>query len=468
MTRKRGSSRGKITPIIGLQWGDEGKGKFIDFLVMSLSKMRKLLVARFGGGANAGHSVFFEDKQFVFHIVPSGILQKNTQNLIGAGVNIDVDSLKKEIREIKDIAPWWHRNLFVAREASIVVPTAKIIESVEKNKRGFGNIGTTGRGIGPTYSDFYGRTDDLAVYEILDKKFFKKRYNEIKKSHLKKIVGRYGAQIDKKKLAEMEKSFFRGVDFLRTLNIVSCQDFVSGAEIQGRQMIAEGAQGTLLDVRFGTRQDVTSSHTTSAGVCVGLGVPPSAIGNVLGICKAYATRVGNGPMPTEIGGMKSFEWASSYKRMHEENLNYDINDANPLQQGIALRTIGKEYGATTGRLRRVGWLDLPLVKYAIALNGVTHLGITKLDILDDLKKIPVCVSYKNFDYIDMNELDKAKPVYRLFKGWQKSTQGCTSYKDLPKEAKIYLKFIEKELGVPIAFISTGPKRNEMIDLKKFG
>src|SRR3989338_7299488 len=458
--------KSKITPIIGLQWGDEGKGKFIDFLVTSLSKKYKLLVARFGGGSNAGLSIFWGDRKIVFHVVPSGILEKKTHNLIGAGVNIDVVSLKKEINEIKNIAPWWHSNLFVAKEASVVVPTAKLIESVEKNRRGFGNIGTTGQGVGPTYSDFYGRTDDLAVYEIEDEKFFKKRYRDIKNSHLKTLSDKYGAQVDKKELAKAEGAFFEGVNFLRTLNKVSCPGFLAKTRESGRQIIAEGAQGTLLDVRFGTRLDVTSSHTTSAGVCTGLGIPPSTIGNVLGICKAYATRVGNGPMPTEVGGKKSYEWASTHKRVDEKNLNYDVNDKNPLHQGVALRTIGKEYGATTGRLRRIGWLDLPLAKYAIALNGITHLGITKMDILDNLKKIPICVSYKNFNYVDMNELQKAKPVYKIFLGWESSTKGCTSYKDLPLKARAYLKFIEKELGIPIAFISTGPERSEMIDMKK--
>lgn len=457
----------QVVPVLGLQWGDEGKGKFIDFLVKTKSKKEKLLVARFQGGSNAGHSIFFEDKQIVFHIVPSGILEKNTHNLIGAGVNIDVVSLKKEINEIKSFTPWWHKNLFVSREANIVVPTAKLIEGVEKNRRGFGNIGTTGKGIGPTYSDFYGRTDDLAVYEIEDEKVFKKRYQEIKNSHLKTLSGKYEAKVDEKKLLEAEKIFFDGVKFLRTLNIVSCHNFLTNARNKGRQIIAEGGQGTLLDVRFGTRFDVTSSHTTSAGVCAGLGLPPSTIGNTLGVFKAYATRVGNGPMPTEIGGKESFKWASIKKRKDEENLNYDINDTNSLRQGIAIRAIGKEYGATTGRLRRVAWLDLPLMKYAIALNGITHLGITKIDILDDLKKIPVCVSYKNSTYIDMNKLDKMTPFYKTFPGWKKSTRGCTSYKDLPKEAKTYLKFIEKKLGVPIAFISTGPKREEMIVMKKF-
>lgn len=463
--------KNKITPIIGLQWGDEGKGKFIDYLVTNWSKRHKLLVARFQGGANAGHTVFFDQKnkqmQFVFHIVPSGLLEKNTINLVGAAVNIDVDSLKKEIEEIKAIAPWWKKNLFIAKEANVVVPTAKLIEAVEKNRRGFGNIGTTGRGIGPTYSDFYARTDDLAVYEVADKKLFQKRYREIKNSHLDTITKKYGAKLDQKKLAEMEKSFFAGVEFLRKLNTVSSASFLSQAKREGRVILAEGAQGTLLDVRFGTRFDVTSSHTTSAGVAPGLGVPPQDVGTVLGICKAYATRVGNGPMPTELGGVAAFKWAGTHKRKDEENLAYDINDRNALHQGIALRTLGSEYGATTGRLRRVGWLDLPLLKHAISLNGSTAIGLTKLDILDGLKEIPVCVAYKNAKEIDMNNLEKVKPVYKVFKGWQGSTRGATLYKELPKRAKEYLKFIEKELGVPIVFISTGPKRNEMIDLKKF-
>lgn len=461
------AKEGLVDVIVGLQWGDEGKGKFIDTLVKSLSKKHKLLVARSQGGANAGHSILWGNKKVVFHIVPSGILEKNTHNLIGAGVNIDVVSLKTEIDEIKNIAPWWHKNLFIAKEASVVVPTAKLIEGVEKNRRGFGGIGTTGKGIGPTYSDFYGRTDDLAVYEIEDEKSFKQRYEEIKKSHLKKLSGRYDTKIDKKKLTNDEKTFFEGVKFLRNLNLVSCHDFINKEIKSGKKIIAEGAQGTLLDVRFGTRFDVTSSHTISSGVCVGLGIPPRSINKVLGVMKVYATRVGNGPLPTEIGGKKSFKWAKIKKRTDEENLNYDINDKNPFKQGIALRSLAREYGATTGRLRRVGWLDLPLARYAIAINGLTHLGITKIDILDTFKEIPICISYKGNKPIDMNQLDKVKPVYKIFPGWLKNTRGCTSFKDLPKKAQSYLKFIEKELGVPIAFISTGPKRDEMIDLKKF-
>ena len=460
------TKKGFIDVVVGLQWGDEGKGKFIDYLVTSLSKKGKLLVARFQGGANAGHSIFWGDKQMVFHVIPSGILEKNTHNLVGAGVNIDVISLKKEAEEIKEIAPWWKDNLFIAKEASVVVPTAKLIEGVEANRRGFGGIGTTGRGIGPTYSDFYGRTDDLGVYEIEDEKFFKKRYEEIKKWHLKTLSGKYSAPLDEAKLAQDEIVFFEGVKFLRSLNLVPSHSFLTKERKEGRRVIAEGAQGTLLDVRFGTRSDVTSSHTVSAGVCVGLGTPPSAIGNVIGVFKAYATRVGNGPVPTEVGGRDSFEWAGTHKKKDEENLGYDVNDSNPLHQGIALRSLGKEYGATTGRPRRVGWLDLQLLKYAVAINGVTHLGITKMDVLDSLKEIPVCISHES-EEIDMNKLDQAKPIYKIFPGWQKNTAGCTSYADLPKEAKTYLKFIEKEVGVPIAFVSTGPKRNEMIDLKKF-
>jgi adenylosuccinate synthase len=268
-------------------------------------------------------------------------------------------------------------------------------------------------------------------------------------------------------LAKDEAAFFAGIDLLRKLNIISCHNFTKSEIKAGRQIIAEGAQGTLLDVRFGTRLDVTSSHTITAGIFVGLGIPPSSLGRVIGVAKAYATRVGNGPVPTEIGGKESFRWASVHQRKDEENLDYDMNDSNPLHQNIALRALGKEYGATTGRPRRVAWIDLPLLKYAIALNGVTHLGITKMDILDTLKKIPICVAYKNFKEVDMNELEKAKPVYKVFPGWKKNTRGCTSYKDLPKEAKNYLKFIEKELEIPIAFISTGPERSEIIDLKKF-
>lgn len=452
----------KAIVILGLQWGDEGKGKFIDFLVLSLSKMTKLLVARFQGGSNAGHSIEFGNRHVVFHALPSGMLEENTKNLIGAGVNLDLVSLKKEVEDIKDIAPQWKNNLFIAKEASVVVPTAKLIDNAQEQARGKGKIGTTGKAIGPTYSDFYGRTDDLSVYEAVNEEIFNKRYQDIKKSHLETLTKKYGFVINEEELKKQEEEFFEGVKFLRDLNIVSSMSFTN-SEMEDLQLLAEGAQGTLLDVRFGSRRDVTSSHTTSAGACVGLGISPQSIGEVIGVFKAYATRVGSGPFPTEIGGNQAYLWSGNHTRSDEENFNYDINDPDPLHQEIALRTLGREYGATTGRLRRCGWLDLPLLKYAIELNGVTKLGITKLDILDTLDEIPVCVSYENLKNVDMDKLHEVKGVYKKFPGWKKSTKGLTNYDELPNEAKEYLRFIEKETGVPIAFISTGPKRDEMIE-----
>lgn len=452
----------KAKVILGLQWGDEGKGKFIDYLVTSLGQNEKLLVARFQGGSNAGHSIQFGDKSFVFHAIPSGILEKNTENLVGAGVNLDVVSVKKEIEEIQSIAPWWKENLYIALEATVVVPTAKLVDNAEEAGRGAKKIGTTGKAIGPTYSDFYARTDDLGVYEALNEEVFQKRYKEIKESHLRTLKGKFGFEVNEEEFKAEEERFFDAIKFLRTLKTVSCHSFLEERIKNGSQILAEGAQGTLLDVRFGSRRDVTSSYTTAGGVCVGLGVAPSKIGDVIGICKAYATRVGSGPFPTELGGKDAREWADTHKRVDEEGLNYEINDNDPLHQGIALRTVGKEYGATTGRLRRCGWLDLPLLKYAIAINGVTELGITKLDILDDLKEIPICVGYEGRDYVNMNDLENATPIYKKLPGWQKSTKGSTSYEDLPQEAKEYLNFIERETGVPIKLVSTGPKREEMI------
>lgn len=455
------SAKKKIQVILGLQWGDEGKGKFIDFLVLLLARAERLLVARFQGGSNAGHSIEFGDRQVVFHSLPSGMLEKNTWNLVGAGVNVDVLSLKKEIGEIESFAPWWRANLFVAREACVVVPSAKLIEAAEEASRGAGKIGTTGKAIGPTYSDFYGRTDDLSVAEAIDEAVFAERYQKIKESHLKTLKDKFVYEYDAAAFAADEKEFLAGVAFLRTLTVVACHPFMQKAMAE-RAVLAEGAQGSLLDVRFGTRRDVTSSHTTSAGACVGLGVAPSDIGSVIGVCKAYATRVGSGPFPTELGGAEGYEWARTHTRADEADLGYDMADENPLHQGIALRTLGKEYGATTGRLRRCGWLDLPLLKYAIALSGVTELGITKLDVLDTLAEIPVCVGYEGREGADMNALDAAKPVYKILPGWQSATKGMTSYGDLPPQARAYIEFIEREAGVPVRLISTGPKRDEMI------
>jgi adenylosuccinate synthase len=452
----------KVKVILGLQWGDEGKGKFIDYLVTSLITNEKLVVARFQGGSNAGHSIQFGDKSFVFHALPSGVLEKDTENLVGAGVNLDVVSIKKEVEEIQSIAPWWKENLYIALEASVVVPTAKLVDNAEEAGRGVKKIGTTGKAIGPTYSDFYARTDDLGVYEAINEEVFQKRYKEIKESHLRTLKGKFGFEVNEEEFKQEEEKFLEGIKFLRTLNLVSCHNFIEDRFKKDSQLLAEGAQGTLLDVRFGSRRDVTSSYTTAGGVCVGLGVAPSKIGEVIGICKAYATRVGSGPFPTELGGKSASLWADTHKRVDEEGLNYEINDTDPLHQGIALRTVGKEYGATTGRLRRCGWLDLPLLKYAIAINGVTELGITKLDILDGLKEIPVCVGYEGINEVNMNNLNNVVPVYKNLPGWQRSTKGTTFYDELPKEAKEYLNFIEQETGVPIKLISTGPKREEMI------
>lgn len=452
----------KILVVLGLQWGDEGKGKFIDFLVLLLSKLYKLTVARFQGGSNAGHSIEFDDKHIVFHSLPSGMLEKNTENIIGAGVNIDVVSIKKEIENIKGIAPWWRDNLYIAKEATVVVPTAILIDQAEESSRGNKKIGTTGKAIGPTYSDFYGRTNDLSVYEVLDEKVFLAHYSEIKQSHMLTLKSKYNFSFDEKLFENNEQEFFDGIKFLRTLKIISSYEYFENSMKNQRQIIAEGAQGTLLDVRFGTRRDVTSSHTTSAGVCVGLGVAPKHIGEVLGIFKAYTTRVGSGPFPTEIGGQEAYEWSKTHNKKDEEGLNYNINENNGLQKNIALRILGKEYGATTGRLRRCGWLDLPLLKYSINLNGATCLGITKLDILDSLNEIPVCIDYENQSFVDITKLTDSKPIYKVFQGWNTSTRGCTSYKDLPENAKLYIDFIEKETGLPITYISTGPKRDEII------
>jgi adenylosuccinate synthase len=460
------NTKKRVLVVLGLQWGDEGKGKFIDFLVIALHKLYSLIVARFQGGSNAGHSIEFEGRSVVFHALPSGLLEKGAKNLIGAGVVVDVVSIQKEIKDIEDIAPWWRDHLYVAREATIVVPTAKLIDTAQEKARGAQKIGTTLKAIGPTYSDFYGRTDDLSVSEALEEETFKKRYEEIKQSHLKILSAKYDTHIDEKELALEEEIFFDGIRFLRTLNIVSCHSFMQQSMKEDTLVLAEGAQGTLLDVRFGTRRDVTSSHTTSAGACVGLGISPQSLTDVLGIFKAYTTRVGSGSFPTELGGKEGDVWAHEHTRDDEKVLGYDINDPDPLRQGIALRVLSKEYGATTGRPRRCGWLDIPLLKYAIALDGVTALGITKIDILDVFDQIPICIYYEGVESIDISQLNKVKPVYKIFPGWKTSTRGCTSYDDLPLQAREFIEYIEKELEVPITFVSTGPGRNEIINRNK--
>ena len=458
MDIKNATEERPVAVVLGLQWGDEGKGKIVDFILKKYS-----LVARFQGGANAGHSIKVGDTTYVFHIVPSGILHKDIYNLVGAGVVLDPTSLEKEIAEIKNVAPWWKENLFIANEATLTLPTHKLLDKAEESGRASSKIGTTQKGIGPTYTDFYARSHAIFVEDImLGDEIFKQKYEEVKNNHLRIIQTLHNYNIDQNELDTMEKEFFQAIAFMKGLQFVSCHDFMFSYINAGKKILAEGAQGTLLDVRFGTRPNVTSSNTITAGVCTGLGVPPHVVGDVYGVFKAYTTRVGSGPFPTEFGGEDAAKWASTHTRTDEEKLAYDVNNTDQLQKGIALRKLGFEYGATTGRPRRCGALDLPLLKYAIAINGVNKLVMTKSDIIDTMEEIPVCVAYEGLEHPNLASLETMKPVYKTFKGWNSKTYGMNTYEQLPQEAKDYIAFIESEVGVPVSYISTGPERDEII------
>ena len=417
--------------IIGAQWGDEGKGKIVDLLSADTK-----FVVRYQGGANAGHTLKFDDTTIVLHLIPSGMFNGNSTCIIGNGVVIDPIALVKEIREIEELDTSLNDRFYISSSAHVILPYHKVLDQVKEKSRGSDAIGTTGRGIGPAYvskvSRIGIRMGDLLHPERLESKI-RKNLNDINTA-LESVYG-------EKKLdaGKMLNDLKPAIDTL-TPYICNTSDVLHKALENDESVLLEGAQGSLLDVDHGTYPYVTSSNPTAGGACTGSGIPPTAITHALGITKAYCTRVGNGPFPTEL-----------------EN-----------SAGEKLRKNGQEFGATTGRPRRCGWLDLPALKYAVKLNGMNELALTKLDVLDDFEEIKVCTHYNvngtetDVFPLDYEDVEKLEPVYKTFRGWNSTTRDIDAFDALPQEARDYIKFIESYIGVEFKIVSTGPKRTETI------
>lgn len=415
--------------LLGLQWGDEGKGKIVDVLAPQYE-----VVARFQGGPNAGHTLEFEGNKHVLHQIPSGIFRNDCTNIIGNGVVLDPVIFKKEIEGLSNYKIDFKKNLFISKKTAVILPTHRLLDAAYEQDKGDQKIGSTLKGIGPTYSDKVARLGLRLGDLVADN--FREKYEKIKAQHVR-LLGFYEFEYE---LEEAEKTFFNAVEFIKQFNLVDSEYTVNEALNAGQKVLAEGAQGSLLDIDFGSYPFVTSSSTTAAGVCAGLGVAPGKIGEVFGIFKAYCTRVGSGPFPTELED----------------------------EAGEKIRAEGREFGATTGRPRRCGWLDLPALKYTIMLNGVTQLVMMKADVLNIFDEIEVCTHYRlpdgtltdqmPYDIVDM----KVEPVYTTLKGWGDTLTGVRKFENAPQALKDYVAYLEKELEVPIAFVSTGPDREALI------
>ncbi len=426
----------KIDVLLGLQWGDEGKGKVVDFLTPQYD-----IIARFQGGPNAGHTIEFDNKKFVLHTIPSGIFNDNTENIIGNGVIIDPYILEKEITNLKSSGIDVESKLMVSRKAHIILPTHRLLDAVYEEAKGKDKIGSTLKGIGPCYTDKVSR-NGIRVGNVTQS-HFEERYNAAKERHLK-IIRQYNPDysqilIDKLPFDEYEQKWIESLSTLKSLNIIDSEYYINEQLNAGKKILAEGAQGTMLDIDFGSYPFVTSSNTTTAGVCAGLGVAPGKIGEVIGIFKAYCTRVGSGPFPTEL---------------------FD-ND------GETLRDTGNEYGSTTGRPRRCGWLDIPALKYAITLNGVTKLMMMKADVLNNFECIKAAEQYE-IDGVKTNILPfdssntEIKPFYKEVKGWNSDLNAIDGFENLPEGLKNYVDYIEKQTGISVNMVSYGPDREATI------
>jgi len=418
-----------IDVILGLQWGDEGKGKIADYLTPKYD-----MVARFQGGPNAGHSLEFEGKKFVLNTIPSGIFRKGIVNLIGNGVVIDPIRLRDEIDRIKDECPDYKERLQISKKAHLILPTHRILDAASEAAKGKDKIGSTLRGIGPTYRDKIGRSG-LRVGDVLEDDF-QKRYEKIREQHLQQIAFLGFTDFD---IQKEETLFFESLEFFKTLTLVNSEYLIHSYIKQGKKILAEGAQGSLLDVEFGTYPFVTSSNTLSGGVCSGLGVAPKHIRKVYGIFKAYCTRVGSGPFPTEL------------------------DDTT----GDYLREVGHEFGATTGRTRRTGWLDLVALKYTAMLNGVDELIMMKGDVLNGMEELKVATEYEikgnNTQEMPANLCSTAvNPIYQSFPGWSKEISLENGYEAMDNTFKEYVDFIEKYVESKISVISMGPGRDETL------
>jgi adenylosuccinate synthase len=419
-----------VDVILGLQWGDEGKGKIVDYLAE-----RYDIVARFQGGPNAGHTLKFDGKKFVLHTIPSGIFRENLMNLIGNGVVIDPITLRREVEMLIAAGVDYHARLLVAKKAHLIMPTHRLLDMASEAAKGVEKIGSTLRGIGPTYMDKTGR-NGLRVGDILSPKF-REKYEALRSKHLNLL--KIYPEIEGFDLESEEEKWFANIEYLKEMNLVDGECYVNEALKAGKKVLAEGAQGSMLDVDFGTYPFVTSSNTITSGVCNGLGVAPHRIGEVIGITKAYCTRVGSGPFPTEL------------------------EDAT----GEFLRQEGGEFGATTGRPRRCGWIDIPQLKYTIMINGVTQLCVTKIDVLNNFERISAATHYNiDGELTDMPPYDLCAdgiaPVYNDYEGWQSSLENADTFEQLPAAAQAYITTLEQLLEVPITFISRGPQRSELI------
>ncbi len=417
-----------VDVILGLQWGDEGKGKIVDYFANNYD-----VVARFQGGPNAGHTLYVEGKKIVLHQIPSGIFHQGKTNLIGNGVVLDAVTFKRECQNVAAFGVDYKKNLYISERAHLILPTHRAIDKASEQSKGNEKIGSTLKGIGPAYMDKTGR-NGLRVGNLLDKSFTTE-YIKLRLKH-QKILESFNFQED---ISAWEEEFFEAIEFLREFKIVNGEYFINDKIQKGQKVLAEGAQGSMLDVDFGTFPFVTSSNTISAGVCTGLGIAPQKIKEVFGVSKAYCTRVGSGPFPTEL------------------------ND----ETGELIRKTGSEFGSTTGRPRRCGWIDLVALNFACMINGVTQIIMTKADILDNLAELKVCNSYmvngeeKNYVPFQMNKV-AIDPVYKSFEGWQKDISGISTYAAMPQQMKTYIEYLNKFLGVPVKFISNGPGRDQIV------
>ena len=420
-----------VDAILGLQWGDEGKGKIVDYFAP-----RYDVIARFQGGPNAGHTLYVGDKKIVLHQIPSGVFHEKTINLIGNGVVLDPVTLKRECDIVASFGVDVKKNLFISQRTHLILPTHRALDKASELQKGNEKIGSTLKGIGPAYMDKTGR-NGLRVGDLLDKSFTT-QYIKLRLKH-QRLLDNFNFQED---ISAWEEEFFEAIEFLKELNIVNGEYFVNDKISKGKRVLAEGAQGSMLDIDFGTFPFVTSSNTTSAGICSGLGVAPQQIRDVMGVTKAYCTRVGSGPFPTEL------------------------NDAT----GEELRKLGNEFGATTGRPRRCGWIDLVALKFACMVNGVTKVIMTKADVLDNFKELQVCTSYK-IDGKESLEVPfqmtrhKIEPVLQRFEGWNCNTIAAKTFASLPEKMKTYVSFINQYVGADVSYISNGPGREQIVEVE---
>lgn len=419
-----------VDVILGLQWGDEGKGKIVDFFAKNYD-----VIARFQGGPNAGHTLYVGDKKIVLHQIPSGIFHEEKTNLIGAGVVLDAVTLKNECDAVAAFGVDYKKNLYVSERTHLILPTHRALDKASEISKGQEKIGSTLKGIGPTYMDKTGR-NGLRVGDLLDKNFTT-QYIKLRMKH-QRLLDNFNFQED---VTAWEEEFFEALEFLRQLKIVNGEYFLNDKIKAGKRVLAEGAQGSMLDVDFGTFPYVTSSNTITAGVCSGLGIAPQKIKEVIGITKAYCTRVGSGPFPTEL-----------------------LDDT-----GDFLRNAGNEFGSTTGRPRRCGWIDLVALQFACMINGVTQLVMTKADILDGLAELKVCGSYEingkemNTIPFQMNKV-KINPVYKSFEGWKTDISAFLSYDQMPAAMNTYINFLNEFIGIPVKYISNGPGREQIVSV----